>query len=51
VLDNGLRLSIEVQSQDLSGAWVTVQGCELARARAFPYDQTWINAPPRSNPD
>jgi hypothetical protein len=26
-LANGLRLSIEVPSQDLSGAWVTVWGC------------------------
>jgi hypothetical protein len=25
-LANGLRLSIEVPSQDLSGAWVTVRG-------------------------
>jgi hypothetical protein len=35
-LANGLRLSTAVRTQDLSGAWVTVQGFEPAKASASP---------------
>jgi hypothetical protein len=35
-LTNGLRLSTAVLSQDLSGAWITIQGREPARASDCP---------------
>jgi hypothetical protein len=35
-LANGLRLSTVVPSQDLSGACVTVHGCESARVNVSP---------------
>jgi hypothetical protein len=44
-LANGLRLGTAVPSQDLSGAWVTVHGCELARKSASSEDQIGANAP------